>query len=134
MMLQIISSHLVHVQSLWDWPIYNDDDVPQALRRTWDFFPQLPDSIQSFFFFCYFLKVHLFQYFLSQAFHLFSFYVNLYITLQDLAGDKEVTLTLLRFLMSYCNSVITELNFEVKNQFSASPLFFLCMYVSILPL
>lgn len=33
MMQQIFSSHLKHVGSLWDWPIYNSYDVPRAWKE-----------------------------------------------------------------------------------------------------
>lgn len=33
MVQQIISSHLEHAYSLWDWPIYSSYDVPQAWKE-----------------------------------------------------------------------------------------------------
>lgn len=33
MVQQLISSHLEHVCSLWNWPIYNSNDVPQAWKE-----------------------------------------------------------------------------------------------------
>lgn len=32
-MMQQITSHLEHACSLWDWPIYNSYDVPQAWKE-----------------------------------------------------------------------------------------------------
>lgn len=112
MIQQIISSRLEHVCSLWDWPIYNSYDVPQAWKEHGISFLHALKAFRVVF--CFFLTVcvcffvvgcgFFFNLLFSYISHhrltpIFSFVLSRDRAFQDLSGDKITASTGITFLV-----------------------------------
>lgn len=130
-MMQQITSHLEHACSLWDWPIYNSYDVPQAWKEHGISFLHALKAFRDFFFLGmvgFFFKLTLFLYFPSQACIYFFLWSEYRLSLSRFIWWQKKSFYRNCFSCVDGNSVDIKLTFWMWNLFLSPTLYFLCMF------